>query len=217
VNHSLGLPPGDDSHGPAVREVVTVCRESPPRTPSRSHGWAAVLGLVATAAIVVFVVQRWATARVRAEATSEARATLQQIRGAEDAYRAEHGEYRPCASVRGFADPESFFPRPLTKVNDEKSDFGMGGDWSLRDCWSALGARSFGPVRASFAVVTGPAGPIVAAAPPGVGAEDWPFNGQTVSADPWFLAVAARIDRDGHRSLSYVVSTESDVGEIPID
>lgn len=170
------------------------------------------------AAIAVFAVQRWATSRVRIQKTSEARAMLRQIQAAEEAHLAEHGVYLACVSEGGLADAQSFFPRPLTKLNEETSDgFRVGDHSSLRDCWSKLGARPSGPMRSSFAVVTGPAGPVVADRPPGVAAENWPFDGRTRSQAPWFLAVAATVYGDGHRSMSYAVSTEADVGEIPID
>ncbi len=166
----------------------------------------AIVGILAALALVGF-------RKYQISASSgEARAMLQNIRGAEDTYKAEQLTYLQCLS--GAADlsaAAAYYPRPIgSTLNSSKMGWGGG----LPACWQTLAVKPAGPVRFTFAVnANDPGTGLNAGALPGGSPPAYPYTNFT-STDPWFVAVAAGdYDGDGILSLMY---TSSLVGEVQV-
>lgn len=145
---------------------------------------------------------------VRSAASGEAKAMLQNIRGAQDVYKAETLSY---LSVSGdFGAGTSYYPRELGDLDDRKFSWPTTG--ALVDpLWRQLNVRASAPVRYSYAVRAGQPGNVSQNAPPD--APGWPYAGGGVnSTDPWFIAVAAGdYDDDGNFAILYTSSLQTEV------
>ncbi len=155
--------------------------------------------------------------------SSEAQSMLQNIRGAEEAWRAENLSYGGCKT--GTAAPslngttlgdDDLFPRKKTELDtsgDRKVAWGAGfTDATVVSCFKALAIRSDGPVRFSYGVLAGSPG--VAAAAFNLPGGTWnklpPALGTPL--EPWYLAVAiGDRDLDGQFSRFSSGSWQSDV------
>jgi hypothetical protein len=128
---------------------------------------------------------------------------LQSIRGAEENFKADDQHvYGGCLSSSAIPLPASgadfgaddFYPRTtaeLTSSGDRK--FGWGEQNNVGKCFRAVGIRSAGAVRFSYAVGAGlPSS--TAVSPSMVGGFTSAFPGFT-PREPWFIAVALG-DRD---------------------
>jgi len=165
----------------------------------------AIIGVLAVVAIVGY------NKYVRSAASGEARAMLQSIRGAEDNYKAETLTYMSCPTGGTFGDTD-FYPRALSTLDSKKAAWVQTGNAALYNCWTQLNAKSSGPVRYAFSVVSGPPGNMNAPKPTEVAAADWPFLANPTAPGPWFVAVAAGdYDGDGKHSWIYTSSEQSDV------
>ncbi len=166
----------------------------------------AIVGILAALALVGF-------RKYQISASSgEARAMLQNIRGAEDTYKAEQLTYLQCLS--GAADLNAvgaYYPRGIGALDSKKMGWGL----ATPACWLTLAVKPAGPVRFTFAVNAGDPAPglINAGTLPGIGSAPYPYTGFPTN-DPWFVAVAAGdYDGDGILSLMY---TSSLVGEVQV-
>lgn len=165
----------------------------------------AIVGVLAVIAIVGY------NKYVRSAASGEARAMLQSIRGAEDNYKSEVLNYMSCPLVGNTFASGDFYPRTLASLDSKKAAWVNAASANF-GCWNQLNVKSSGPVRYSFSVFAGPPGNINAPKPAEIPASMWPFNGTPVTANPWFVAVAAGdYDGDGVHSWLYLSSEMSDV------
>ena len=155
----------------------------------------AVIGILA--ALAVYGLRRYQ----QSAGTSEATAMLQNIRGAEEAWRAENLAYGGCSaaspapSTIGAIGGGDLFPRTLANTNRQKVGWGAGAlsNANVAACFQALGVRSDGPVRFSFGILAGVPGTDVTPAVPG--GFTTPPPAIIAPREPWFVAVAAG-DRD---------------------
>jgi type IV pilus assembly protein PilA len=162
----------------------------------------AIVGVLAVIALVGY------NKYTRSAAAGEARAMLLSIRGAEDNYKTEVLTYQTCGDP---SDGTTYYPQPLSVVKGQKNAWINTGNAQYQ-CWAQLNVRSTGPVRFSFAVKSGPPGPMNLTAPPNTPAGQWPFDGTPQSADPWFVASAAGdYDGDGIYSILFTSSGQSEV------
>lgn len=155
----------------------------------------AVIGVLA--ALAVYGLRRYQ----QSAGTSEATAMLQNIRGAEEAWKAENLAYGGCSAaspapaILGAIVGDDLFPRTLGNTNSSKVGWGAGGlsDANVAACFQALGIRSDGPVRFSYGILAGVPGTNVVPSVPGGFTNPPPAI--TAPREPWYVAVAAG-DRD---------------------
>lgn len=208
LNGTVGWAPGTR---PALEHCIAMTQRTQRRLTRRLRGGGftlvellitvAIVGVLSALAIVGY--NRY----VRSAASGEAKAMLQNIRGAQDNYRAETLSYLSCSG--DFAGGNSYHPRALGALDDRKASFITATP--LNDCFRQLNVRASAPVRYSYAVRAGQPGPIAENNPPD--APGWPYGGgAAVSVDPWFIAVAAGdYDDDSSYSILYTSSIQTEV------
>jgi type IV pilus assembly protein PilA len=130
---------------------------------------------------------------------SEAKAVIQSIRNAEEAYKAETLVYLGCS-----ASLTSYYP--MAVPNDRKSAWANPGNSDFA-CWNTLNVVTDGPVRFGYAVMAGLPG-AVGATPSLSTPVTWP----NPATDPWYVVQAAG-DRDNNGTFAIFVSA-SFTGEI---
>lgn len=153
----------------------------------------AVVGILA--ALGIYGLRRYQ----QSAGTSEATAMLQNIRGAEAAWRAENLAYGGCTTTSpapSFTNDitnDTTFPRRLpgmTTQGSQKVGWGPGplSDANVAACFNALGIRSDGPVRFAYGIAAGP--PSSTDAP--ITAPHFTQVPGPIPAprEPWFVAVA---------------------------
>lgn len=163
----------------------------------------AIIGILA--ALAIYGLRRYQ----QSAGTSEATAMLQNIRGAEEAWRAENLAYGGCTSasaapsLAGTLGAGDTFPRTIANTNDKKVGWGPGplSNANVGACFRALGIRSDGPVRFSYGILAGSPG---ADATPSVPNFANPPPTIPTPREPWFVAVAYgdRDDDDRYAMLS---------------
>jgi hypothetical protein len=109
---------------------------------------------------------------------------------------------------------DAYYPRPLGELTDSKAPWESTAN-ANQLCWRDLGARADGHVRFSYAIAAGSAGPIAVPRPPGMAAEDWPFDGPRQTDEPYFVAVAVGIIR-GVKTASFVSSLDNEIRTVTI-
>jgi type IV pilus assembly protein PilA len=150
------------------------------------------------AALAVYGFRKYSLSAGSAEATS----MLQSIRGAEENFKADDQHvYAGCRSSSAIPSPSSgagfvgddFYPRTTTQLqNTGDRKFGWGEQNTIGKCFRAVGIRSAGPVRFSYAVGAGL--PSATAVSPVMVGGFSAFPAFT-PREPWFIAVALG-DRD---------------------
>jgi type IV pilus assembly protein PilA len=170
----------------------------------------AIVGIVAAIALVGFRKYQ------ASAAAGEARAMLQTIRGAEDAYKAETLTYLSCPGPPGAAALSitgvNYYPRTKAQLDTDGDKKAAWGGWPGEACWKTLNVTSTGPVRFSFAVVSGDPGVVTVNDPIGT-ITNWPFNAGANSNSPWFVAGAlGNMDTDTKYSYLWTSSFNGDVG-----
>jgi len=179
----------------------------------------AVIGVLA--ALAIYGLRKYQ----QSAGSSEGQAMLQNIRGAEEAWRAENLTYGGCTAGTGAAPSDTggtlgdadTFPRKLTQIRGpggvgvSKVGWGPGqADAGVAACFRALAIRSDGPVRFSYGVLAGPPGVAVVPSIP----EAWskPVPGIPAPVEPWYIAVAfADRDDDGVMSRMSTFSLSNGV------
>lgn len=172
----------------------------------------AIVGIVA--AIALYGFQKYQ----RSAAAGEARAMLQSIRGAEDAFKAETLGYMTCPAGPGTSlDPAAiaYYPRSATTLSTPGATDGSHkaswGGFAGEACWRTLNVNASGPVKFSYAVASGNPGAGLSVTGP-AGVTNWPFTAFD-SNSPWFVAAAiADQDADGKLSILWTSSRNGDVG-----
>ncbi|MBK6516706.1 MAG: prepilin-type N-terminal cleavage/methylation domain-containing protein [Polyangiaceae bacterium] len=177
----------------------------------------AVIGILA--ALAIYGLRRYQ----QSAGTSEATAMLQNIRGAEEAWRAENLAYGGCSaaspapSTIGAIGGGDLFPRTLANTNQRKVGWGAGAlsNANVAACFQALGIRSDGPVRFSFGILAGVPGTDVTPAVPGGFTNPPPPSSRRASLGssrwPWVTATTTpstrgcRLRRSPMRSTSRTI------------
>jgi len=172
----------------------------------------AIVGILA--ALAIYGVRKYQQSAGIGEAT----ATVQSIRGAEEAFRAETLQYAGC--VAGSAAPQGtvatlagtdLYPRALADLNGQKIQWG-GGTANLVACTRALGIANAGAVRFSYGIFAGVPGTDV---DPTVTGDPFNYLPQVAPPEPWYV-IAAIGDRDGDDDYANVV-TYSTTNEVFTD
>lgn len=166
-----------------------------------------IVGILA--ALAIYGIRRYQ----QSAATGEATATLQSIRGAEEAFRAETLMYGGCIStspapaIVAALTVNDFYPRVANAatLNDQKMQWGGAGN--MLSCTRALGIQSAGAVRFTYGVMAGvPGAGLTPTAPGGALLTFTPL-------EPWFTGVAlADRDSDGTFARVTVYSFSNEVG-----
>lgn len=170
----------------------------------------AMVGILAALALVGY------RKYIRSAQSSEATAMLQAIRSAEEGFKAEALTYQPCSSVTnaGALQGAELYPRVQTALDDAKASWEMSSHANYAR-WKLLNAKSDGPVRFGYGVLTGlPGGTLPSGAVAGAPSPAWAnaFGGSAPS-DPWFVASAVG-DRDDDNTSFAVFQTASFVTEV---
>ncbi len=133
----------------------------------------AMVGVMAALAIVGY------RKYINAAHSSEAKAMIQGIRAAEEAYKSEMLLYLSCSTSL-----TDYYPNPTP--NNSRWAW-VQPSHPQYDCWRQLNVQSDGPVRFGYSVVAGkpgeaPPGAVGFAQPP-----TWPAN---MSDNPWYIIQA---------------------------
>jgi len=179
----------------------------------------AIIGILA--ALAIYGLRKYQ----QSAGSSEGQAMLQNIRGAEEAWRAENLTYGGCTAGTGAAPSDTggtlvdadFFPRTITQITgpagtgDRKVGWGPGmADAGVAACFQALAIRSDGPVRFSYGVLAG--GPGAAVTPTIPGGWIKPVPNIPAPIEPWYIAVAlADRNQNGIYSRMSTFSLANDV------
>ncbi len=170
----------------------------------------AIVGVIAAIGLVGFRKYQ------ASAAAGEARAMLQTIRGAEDAYKAETLSYKSCPTPPANLDWGSdYHPRKKAALDtggDKKAAW-TGWGTAIETCFKQLNVVASGPVRFSYAVMAGDPGAGQTIPAPGtVPAGTWPFTAFD-SNSPWFVAGAlGDMDADTKNSFLWTSSFNGDIG-----
>ena len=164
-----------------------------------------IVGILA--ALAIYGIRRYQ----QSAATGEATATLQSIRGAEEAFRAETLMYGGCTNgapapaMVSTLTANDFYPRATTALDDRKMQW--GGLGNMLACTRALGIQSAGAVRFTYGVLAGVPGAAITPADPTANLLTF------TPLEPWFAGVAlANRDGDGVYARVTVYSFSNEVG-----
>lgn len=188
-------------HGPC--STPSAMRASPARAPRtarvRRRGFTLIELLIVVAMIGVMAALAIVGYRkyLNSAGTSEAKAVIQSIRGAQESYKAETLQYLDVSSTM-----TSWYP---DAANDKKRSWVRAAGPNYAN-WQTLNVTTDGPVRFGYAVKAGLAGGTVPATliTPAI---TWPSP-----VEPWYVVQAAG-DRDNDTKLAVFVSS-SFSGEI---
>ena len=148
----------------------------------------AVLALVATVAY-----RKW----VRSSYMSEAQEMLQNIRSAEENFKAENGGY---LNVSTDLSQTSLYPSTTPSA-------AITTVWGADPGWAALTILPSAPVRFGYALVAGAAG----TAPPTIAVNGTNVDLTALSSAPWFVAVAMcdeDVDTSTPPTAVYAISSD---------
>jgi type IV pilus assembly protein PilA len=157
--------------------------------------------------------------------SGEAKSMLASMKIAQESYRSENLTYAGCDGASGnpianngateIADAW-LYPRALAGINDRKIQW--GGASNVGTCFNAIGFRSTGAVRFSYAVRAGLPGASVnhggnLAPSAAAFATNVNMNIGVVSPrEPWYIAIAVgNLDNDGAYSLMTTTSQANEV------
>lgn len=215
---SHGMQGAEGDSNPAMSSTFHLRRSRPRRRgvdPSRaSRGFTlvellvvvAMVGVLAALALVGY------NKYVKSAQASEATSMMQSIRMAQEAYRAEALSY---VVVSAALDGASLYPRVQSDLDEAKTDW-TNDDHDDYLNWVALNARPEGPVRFSYAVVSGPPGGTLPTAEVATMAAPTWANAYSSTGglprDPWFV-ISAVADRD-HDGVYSVLQTGSMTNEV---
>ncbi len=171
----------------------------------------AIVGILA--ALAIYGVRKYQQSAGIGEAT----ATVQSIRGAEEAFRAETLQYAGCkdtssaplGTVGVLADGD-YYPRAISALSPQKLQWG-GGNAAMNACTRALGIANAGAVRFTYGIFAGVPGATVDPS----GADGFDYLPQTTPAEPWYVITGVG-DRDNDNDYATVV-TYSTTNEVFTD
>ncbi len=147
--------------------------------------------------------------------TGEATGMLQGMRGAQENFKSENLTYGGCTAA-GFVNAGAnvvgadFFPRALatlTAAGDRKMAFSHAADDAHQRCFRAIGFRSDGPVKFTYASIAGQPGTALPANPAAIFTRPIDLTGIAgAPREPWYVLIAAA-DRDGDGTLARLHAT----------
>lgn len=153
----------------------------------------AIVGVLA--ALAIYGLRKYQLSAGSGEGT----AMLQNIRGAEEAWRAENLSYGGCDSTSAGPRNDSsitateMYPRQISALTDQKIQWGLITT-NVGRCFQALGVRADGPVKFSYGIASGPPGADGDVTEPVAFTRPIPVF--TAPREPWYAAVAVA-DLDG--------------------
>jgi prepilin-type N-terminal cleavage/methylation domain-containing protein len=162
-----------------------------------------IVGVLATLAVVAF------RKRIRSAKTSEAMQIIENIRAAQDAFKAETGKYANISQSL-----TSYYPYDptLNPGSMQKVQWGAAcTNCNANISWARINVNTNGPVFFGYATIAGDA----SVAPPSLSVNSKTVSLSNIAGNPWYV-VTAKGDTDGNKIFTTLYATNAG-GDLMID